>query len=402
MDRLEGRIQNYAWGSRSAIAEVLGSPRPAPQPEAELWLGAHLAAPSRVLRDGTWRSLSDVVAAHPEAELGTAVVRKFGESLPFLLKLLAAEQPLSLQAHPNRDQAARGFAADDAAGIARDAPTRRYRDSNHKPELFCALAPSDALCGFRPVVDTRRLLRAIESPALRRLDSALEDSDESRALRSALAHLLGLDRADRARLVPEVLDGIARRGRSGVEFEPELDWVLRLGELYPEDVGVVVALLLNLVKLAPGDAIYLPAGNLHAYLRGFGVEIMANSDNVLRGGLTPKHVDASELVSILDFRAIMPEPLRPEPAGCGEAAYATPAHEFRLSRVDLEPTAPFRGATKGAEILFCLEGSLIACPEIGPSLELVRGQAAFVRAASQSYELRGSGTVFRAAVGSLA
>jgi mannose-6-phosphate isomerase len=168
MDPLEGTIQNYAWGSRTAIAELLGSPGPSPGPQAELWFGVHPAAPSRVWRDGAWQSLPELVAARPETELGSAAVCKFGPSLPFLLKLLAAEQPLSLQAHPNREQAARGFSADEAAGLPLDAPTRRYRDPNHKPELFCALRPSDALCGFRPLGDTRRMLRALETPALDR------------------------------------------------------------------------------------------------------------------------------------------------------------------------------------------------------------------------------------------
>ena len=186
MDLLEGRIQNYAWGSRTAIAELTGKPAPAPGPQAELWFGEHPAAPARIRRDGAWHSLPELVAARPEAELGSAVVRKFGRSLPFLLKLLAAEEPLSLQAHPNREQAARGFSADEAAGIPRDAPTRRYRDPNHKPELFCALCPSDALCGFRPLEGTRLLLRSLEVPRLEPLISMLEKADETAALRGGL------------------------------------------------------------------------------------------------------------------------------------------------------------------------------------------------------------------------
>jgi mannose-6-phosphate isomerase len=346
--------------------------------------------------------LPELVAAHPEAELGSAVVRKFGRSLPFLLKLLAAEEPLSLQAHPNREQAVRGFSRDEAAGVPRDAPTRRYRDPNHKPELFCALRPSDALCGFRPLADTRRLLRALEVPALAPLVSALESADETVALRSALELVLGLGAAERAELLGGVRSALGRLHRSGGEFRHEMDWALRLGELYPEDAGVVVALLLNLVRLAPGEAIYLPAGNLHAYLRGVGVEIMASSDNVLRGGLTPKHVDVPELLSILDFRAIAAQPLRPERGAQGEQVYATPADEFRLSRLDLAPEIPFRARVHGPEILWCLAGPVSALRQGGPSLELGRGQAAFVCAATDSYELRGSGAVFRAAVGRVA
>ena len=402
MDLLEGRIQTYAWGSRTAIAELLGLPAPSPGPQAELWFGVHPAAPSRIWRDGAWHSLPELVAAGPEAELGSAVVRKFGRSLPFLLKLLAAEEPLSLQAHPNREQAERGFAADEAAGIPRDAPRRRYRDPNHKPELFCALRPSDALCGFRPLGDTRRLLRALEVPSLAPLISTLEKADETAALRGALGLLLGLGAAERAELVGAVRSALGRLDGPDGEFPHEIHWARRLAERYPEDAGVMVALLLNLVRLSPGEAVYLPAGNLHAYLGGVGVEIMASSDNVLRGGLTPKYVDVAELVSILDFRTVNAQPLLPERGADGEQVYRTPADDFRLSRLDLDSESRFRASVSGPEILWCLAGPVSARPAGGPSLELGRGQAAFVSAATERYELRGGGTVFRAAVGSVA
>jgi mannose-6-phosphate isomerase len=404
MEPLKGRVQNYAWGSRTAMAELFGKPSPTPQPEAELWMGAHPSAPSLLWRNGQWQSLLEVVRARPEIELGSEVAREFGSAFPFLLKILAAEQPLSLQAHPDRVQAERGFAADEALGIARDAPKRRYRDQNHKPELLCALTEFEALCGFRAVPKTLRLFEALglfgalEVRALTALRRQLENPAEAEALRSALGLLLGLGGAERGELVGRVVEACTS-SESPQEFARERAWARRLAQLYPEDAGVIVALMLNLIVLRPGSALYLPPRSLHAYLGGLGVEIMASSDNVLRGGLTPKHVDVPELLQVLDFEPMLVEPLLPQPTPTGEQLYPTPAREFRLSRLEIEPEKSFGTSLRGPEILFCLRGSLTGSTYDGRKTELLRGHAAFVSAATRSYELHGQGTVFRAAVG---
>jgi mannose-6-phosphate isomerase len=399
VDPLQGRIQNYAWGSRNAIAELLGNPSPSPRPEAELWLGAHPSAPSLVLRDGVWRSLLDVIAAKPGVELGAAVVAQFGPRLPFLLKVLAAETPLSLQAHPNMAQARAGFAAEEAAHVPHDAPNRNYKDASHKPELLCALGRFDAFSGFRHARDTLRLLRELGAAPLLSYGAVLERTPDPSGLRSLYGVLASLAATERDQVVRSTLEACAaHRDRAG-ELARECAWILRLGELYPGDIGIVLALLLNLVELEPGHALYLSAGNLHVYLRGVGIEIMANSDNVLRGGLTPKHVDPSELMRVLTF-ADEPVPVVVPRGPSIEQIYATPAPEFRLSRIELDERTRFRsGPREGPEILLCVAGRIVAHPAQGEVHEVVRGAAVFVSAGDGGYELDGAGTVFRAAVG---
>ena len=401
MDLLQGRIQNYAWGSQTAIAELLGNPTPAAMPEAELWLGAHPNAPSLVFRDGVWRSLLDVIAERPEVELGAGVVARFGARLPFLLKILAAETPLSLQAHPDMAQARAGFEAEEIAKVPRQAPQRNYKDASHKPELLCALRRFDALSGFRRASDTLRLLRALGGEALLSHAQILERTPGAEGVRSLYAALASLGGEARSKIVNSTLEVCAaHRDRAG-EYARECDWIMRLGALYPGDIGVVLALLLNLVELEPGQAIFLPAGNLHAYLRGVGVEIMANSDNVLRGGLTPKHVDPPELLRVLTF-ADEPIPVLVARGQELEQTYETPAPEFRLSRLDLRDGAVFCADRRdGPEILMCVAGRVVARSTQGAARELAQGAASFVPASDPGYELAGSGTVFRAAVGSI-
>lgn len=368
MDLLETVIQPYAWGSRTFIPHLQGR-APSERPEAELWLGAHAAAPSRVVRDGAPRSLIDVIAADREREVGPGQ-----DALPFLLKVLAAETPLSIQAHPSLEQARAGYAREEAAGIPRDAAHRCYRDANHKPELICALTPFSALCGFRTLDETRALFAALDLEPPRDVRGTFE------------AWLAGSQPVD---------DVIAACRAHPLVIEAA--WATRLADLYPGDVGAACSLLMNLVELAPGEALYLPAGNLHAYLRGAGVEVMASSDNVLRGGLTPKHIDVPELLRVVDFSGGPVPVVRPRAEPGGEEIYDTPAPEFRLSRIALRRDTPFSPARRGPEILLCTGGELA----VG-GLRLASGQAAFVPAGDPPYEASGEGTLFRATPGARA
>jgi mannose-6-phosphate isomerase len=401
VDLLQGCIQNYAWGSRTAISELVGKPTPSAAPEAELWLGAHPSAPSRVLRAGAWQSLLDVIASRPDVELGPAVAARFGARLPFLLKILAAETPLSLQAHPDMAQARAGFEAEENANVPRGAPHRNYKDASHKPELLCALHRFEAFSGFRRASDTLRLLRAIDAKELLVHADALDRSSGPVGLRSFYAALASLGEEARAKVISSTLEVCAKHRDRGGEHARECDWILRIGALYPGDIGVVLALLLNLVELEPGQAIFLPAGNLHAYLRGVGVEIMANSDNVLRGGLTPKHVDPPELLRVLTF-ADEPTPVLAARGAGFEQTYETPAPEFRLSRIELGKGARFFSERReGPEILLCTAGRVAAKAAQGEPRELAQGAAAFVPASDPVYDLTGAGTIFRATVGDL-
>lgn len=393
---LDNPIQQYAWGSRTVIAELLGNPSPSEAPQAELWMGAHPLAPSRIARDGT--SLLAEIQADPRATLGAELGRRFGARLPFLLKVLAAETPLSLQAHPSKAQAEAGYAAEEQAGVPRSSSHRNYKDDNHKPELICALTPFDALCGFRPARATLDLLLALEIGALRPLIDALARDTGAHGLRVAFSTLMSTPRSEVASTVDAVVRAARRVAAASGAFSAECAWAVRLGDLYPGDPGVVSALFLNLFRLEPGQALYLPAGNLHAYLHGAGVEIMANSDNVLRGGLTPKHVDVSELLRVLDFEDRPRHPLTAERVSDVEAVYPTDAPEFRLSRVELDGRATFRATDRrGPEILVCTRGTAT----LPYGAELARGRSVFVTASETAYDIAGDATLYRATVGAI-
>lgn len=397
MWRLDNAIQRYAWGSHTALATLQGRPSPSVEPEAELWIGAHPRAPSRLL-DDAGRSLLDAIAHDPSAMLGSAVLRAHGPRLPFLLKVLAAAQPLSLQAHPDATRAAEGFAEEDAAGIPRDAPHRNYADPHAKPELVCALGPFAARCGFRALDEARALVDALAVPALRTHADPLWSRPAPEGLGATVRALLTL--AEPALLVQDVLAAAERLETHEHGWSRELPWIRRLGERHPGDVGVVVALLLNLVELAPGEALFLSAGNLHCYLEGTAVEIMGASDNVLRGGLTPKHVDVPELLRVLELRAGPVPILRPRAVSAYEAVYDTPALELALSRLELPERARWSARRSGPELVLCVEGRA-RLEGAGRSLVLEPGRSAFVPAAQTELAVvaEAHARLFRATVG---
>lgn len=381
MDRLSNTIRPYAWGSTTAIAELVGA-EPTGEPQAEMWMGAHPGAPSRTDRG----ALNEVVDADPERELGPAAVAKFGPRLPFLLKLLAAGAPLSLQVHPDLAQAKRGYEDEERRGVPIDAPHRNYKDANHKPELICALTPFAGLCGFRDPAETADLLEALDVDSLKPYVDLLHAQPEEAALREVLTAVLSADPEQMAETVTEVT---AAARRLGGAYEPYAD----IAHHYPGDPGVIAAMLLNHVRLQPGEALFLGAGVPHAYLDGLGVEIMANSDNVLRCGLTPKHVDVPELLRIVRFEATDPGVLRPEASVDGEEVYETPIDEFRLSRFVLPEGGAAHDLTATTpQILLCTAGSVRA-----GELSLKPGESAFVPAGEKA-EVSGTGTVFRATV----
>lgn len=395
ISELSNIVQPYAWGSRRALAELRGDESASSAPEAELWMGAHPLAPSTLLATG--QTLEAAIAAAPSEHLGSAVAAQYGDRLPFLLKILAADSPLSLQAHPSIAQAVTGFAADEASGIALDAPMRNYKDQNHKPELLCALSEFWALCGFREVERTLALFDELAVDELGPYRAALAQSPNHAGIYQVFARLMQADPAERRRLVAVTSAACTTRAPSSREFSGELAWGARIGALYPGDAGVVSALLLNLVRLAPGEAIYLPAGNLHAYLSGTGVEIMASSDNVLRGGLTPKHVNVPELLRVLDFNPLPVTPLRPAPGAASEHVYQTPAREFRLSYFDLNDQT-LHVDVSGPEIWLVTSGRIELSQAGAPPLELSGARSAFVSASTGQLKILGAGRIFRARV----
>ncbi|HEY0469052.1 MAG TPA: mannose-6-phosphate isomerase, class I [Polyangiaceae bacterium] len=396
MFRLENPIQNYAWGSHTAIASLLGAAAPSSEPEAELWMGAHAKAPSLVLPER--EPLSQLIERQPERMLGAALVAQYGARLPFLLNVLAAETPLSLQAHPTLEQAQAGFAAEEARGVALDSPVRNYKDASPKPELLCALTPFAALCGFRKIEDTLALFRALNLPHVGFLVDVLEGLPTEAGLSQLFSTLLGLSPERRSELARETLDRCTLLAAIEGPFQHEFSWAVTIGVLYPGDIGIISALLLNLVRLSPGEAMYLPAGNLHAYLQGVGIEILANSDNVLRGGLTPKHVDNRELQRILSFKAGPVSVLRGEMQGSARV-YQTSAAEFELQSFQILPGEnPTVTDRRGPEIVLCQQGQ-VTVQQPNEQFALSQGQALFIAAEEPSYTLSGQGSLFRASVG---
>lgn len=401
MKRMSNAVVEYAWGSRRVLAELLGEPSPSPRPQAELWMGAHPAAPSEVETGaGGTTGLDAYIAADPVRTLGDDVGRRFGGRLPFLLKVLAVDAPLSMQAHPNPEQARAGFAREEALGISPDAPGRCYRDTNHKPEILCALTPFEALVGFRPVAETLELLEALGCPALAPVSAALAEAPPH-GLRAAFELLMTMEAPRRRAVVDEVAAACRQARNVAPGHQASLRWAAALAERYPGDIGVASSLLMNHVRLEPGEAIYLPAGRLHTYLGGVGVELMANSDNVLRGGLTPKHVDIAELIGVLDFRDEAAATVACREDAPHERRFETPAADFCLSVIELHGTQDHRPDRRGPEIVLCVEGCARVTAGSGESLELGRGESLFVAAGEASYTLSGSARLFRATAGAL-
>ena len=396
--KLDNPIQNYAWGSKTALARLQGRAAAA-EPEAELWIGAHPQAPSSVTVGGRRVTLDRLVAERPGEMLGP-VAERFGATLPFLLKVLAVAEPLSIQAHPTLAQAVEGFDREDAAGIALDAPQRNYRDRNHKPELAVALEPYWQLSGFRPYADLVRHLDAIADPSLLTATAELRRHPTEAAISSLVATALQLTERQRAELVVRARAYASRQAPASSDVAAAR-WVERLADSYPRDAGVLSPYLLNLLRLAPGEGISIGAGTLHAALRGTAVELQANSNNVLRGGLTVKHVDVPELLRVGRFVPQEPDILRPGPDRSGERHYATPAAEFALSSVvlnDLAKETAFSVTSTGPEILLLLHGEAVVTDLDGRSIRCRSGEAVFVPAAAEGCRIRGTATLFRARV----
>src|SRR5208282_2131069 len=325
MDVLSPVVRPYAWGSRHAIADLQGRPVPAPGPEAELWMGGHSSAPSGLHRDGPV-TLDAVIAADPDAELGPECVARFGLRLPFLLKVLSADKALSIQVHPSRAQAQAGFAAENERGLAPDDPSRNYIDDWPKPELLCALTPFEVLAGLRTPADAAAFLHALAVDQLKPLSAQLAAAPSDTVMASVLGSVLDWPAAGRPALVADVVTACARLAPGGGPYAAGADVAVRVATDHPGDIGVVASLLMRPAVLAPGQAMFMPAGGLHAYLRGTAIELLANSDNVVRAGLTGKHIDVPELLALLDPAVSVPL-LSPRVLPDGIAWFDTPAPE---------------------------------------------------------------------------
>ena len=406
---LKNTVQPYAWGSADGIPSIVGIENPDRIAMAELWMGAHPVAPSLITSPAELRDLGRAIAANPAYTLGEYCLSRFGPRLPFLFKVLSAAKALSIQAHPSRRQAIDGFAREEASGPSIGAPDRNYRDDNHKPEIIRAVTRFEALRGFKPVCEIRADWRTVHdacaddpsvAAVIDRIREPLDAPFEADAARHFFEAIFATGENDRARLIA-LVERIAR-GR----VEPHWSVVARLADEFPGDIGVLAPLFLNYVVLEPGDALYLPAGVLHAYLAGTGIELMANSDNVLRCGCTPKHIDVAELLSVVVFDPGPPDVLSAEGDGTAERSYDTPADEFALSSIDLDDGTYRPGREGTPEIILALDGPLVIRYLDRPGhdstvrgvaeVRMDRGDSVFVPAGAPDYTISGSGSAFRA------
>ena len=388
-------IQHYAWGSPTAIPELLNISSPPDRPCAELWMGAHPSAPSSVIQEGARVPLDRLIRHHPVEILGEKAAAEFDNTLPFLFKVLAAAKPLSIQAHPDKNQARKGFERENRAGIPPDAPERNYRDSNHKPECICALTPFTALCGFKNVAGIKNAISIILPGFEQRIMPGIEKTGTT-GLKDFFHNLLVID-PDAARdILARAVDVAGKRAETDLMCR----WITRLNQAFPDDIMALAPVFLNLIELSPRQALFLPAGVLHAYLEGVGIELMANSDNVLRGGLTSKHVDVAELLSALDFAPVSPRVLSPVYRDGCEGTYDTPAEEFVLSVMRIIPgkdcTPDYQGRVT---ILLCVEGrAVLSDEETNAATTLTRGVSVIIPASVARWSLSGEALIFKASV----
>jgi mannose-6-phosphate isomerase len=397
VDLLEPVTQPYVWGSHTVIAELQGRAAPTAEPEAELWMGAHPSAPSGVERAGTRTTLDAVIAADPAGELGAECAARFGGRLPFLLKVLAAEEALSIQVHPSRKQAEAGYLAENERGLAPGDKSRNYVDDWPKPELLCALTRFEVLAGMRTTADAAALLRALAVSELALTAAELENKPGPAALSRALATILTWPAADRGGFLHAVVTACERIAAHGGEYAAACAAAVRLAGEHPGDLGIAASLLLRHRVLEPGEAVFLPAGGLHSYLHGAGVELLANSDNVVRAGLTAKHVDVPELLKLTDPAVDVPV-IEPRPLGGGVRVYDSPAPEFRLYRAELGPGEVTLPGGGGARIVLCVAGAGTLRASAG-TLKVAKGESCYLSAADGAVTASGPAALFIAGDG---
>lgn len=393
---LNNTVQEYEWGSYTAIPELLGNDSPANTPQAELWMGAHPKAPSKVKLNGEWMSLMKLIEKNPKDILGKVVAEKYNNRLPYLFKVLAAAKPLSIQAHPSLAQAKEGFIMENSLGIPFDANNRNYKDDNHKPECICALTFFWALNGFRKISGILALLEKICPQGLKNDLNNLRGEQNSLGLKKFFQAIMTMGRAQQNQIIADAIIN----AQKFTEDDQAYKWMIDLHNEYPADIGVFSPILLNLICLKPGQAMFLPAGELHAYLDGVGIELMANSDNVLRGGLTPKHVDVPELLNVLNFEERELDILSPIESNECERIYSSRAEEFVLSVITLKRDLTCYSPTnRSVEILLCTDGEAIIT-DLGNNDKLAfgRGKSIIIPSAVKKYCIEGNATLYKAAV----
>ncbi|RBW47147.1 mannose-6-phosphate isomerase, class I [Psychromonas sp. B3M02] len=386
---MENVIQDYVWGSRTAISTLLDIENPGNQHQAEIWMGAHLNGCSKVNDKGAEKLLSDFIEQDKNAILTPQTNAQFAE-LPYLFKVLAAGEALSVQVHPSKAQAEAGFAKEEAAGIPLNAANRNYKDPNHKPELVYALTPYQAMNGFREFEEIIGLFKQANLTAIKGLVEEFANNLDSAGLKTFFSELLSLQGMDKNNAVRELLEYVEQH-----KEEPLCSLIIELSLQHPTDIGLFTPLMLNVITLQPGEAMFLYACTPHAYLKGTGLEIMANSDNVLRAGLTPKYMDVNELVACTKFEAIPFDSLRfvPEQKEGGQY-YAIPVEDFKFALFENIDALTLH--VDSAEILLALDSDVTLTHDTGEVIVFKKGQSVFIPAYVKQYELTSKGRVARA------
>ncbi len=388
--KLNNLIKNFQWGCTSAFSELFKIANPHQLPQAELWMGAHPNGSSTVTIGKKECALADAISSDPVLWLGDKS-EHYEDKLPFLVKILAANQPLSIQVHPSKDAARRGFDKENEQGIALDAAERNFKDANHKPELVYAITPYLAMNGFRELPLIHRLFSAAILPSLKSMLDPFLTMPTQETLEQLFAAILQMDEQQKASAVSELLSFEPTVGESAEVIEA-FKLITDLAKLYPSDVGLFSPLFLNVVELKPGEAMFLFAETPHAYLKGVGVEVMANSDNVLRAGLTPKYIDVPALLANTKFVPIKASDLRMQPSQDGNrSVYPIPVEDFKF---DVIREGEFEIVAPSPEILLCIEGSV----EIRTSqsnIHLKAGESVIIPAATSNYTLNSHGKVAR-------
>ncbi|MEG3133753.1 mannose-6-phosphate isomerase [Rouxiella sp. T17] len=386
MQKMHNSVQNYAWGSVDALTRLYGISNPQGQPMAELWMGAHPKSPSKVENSaGNTLSLRDVIQQNLADNVGEKVAARFGE-LPFLFKVLCADQPLSIQVHPSKSNAVVGFDKENQAGIPLDAAERNYKDANHKPELVYALTPFSAINGFRELSEIQSLLQPVSGA---HPDIAHFLSHPDMAHLKALFTALLVMKDEEKSLALDILKN-ALQSQHGEPWET----IRSIAEHYPDDSGLFSPLLLNVIELQPGEAMFLYAETPHAYLKGVALEVMANSDNVLRAGLTPKYIDIPELVANLKFESKPADTLLTQPEQHDNTlVFPIPVEDFAFAIHSLS-AEPQSFSQQSAAIVFCIEGQTIL-QNASQQVVLHPGESCFIPAVDSPVNVSGNGRVAR-------
>lgn len=386
MYKMNNPLQHYAWGSPTALTERYGVENPHQRPIAEIWMGAHPINSSSIEVNGKRHTLFELIKQNPNAMLGPAVTARFGDELPFLFKILAAEQPLSIQVHPAKLAAEAGFARESAAGIDLYAANRNYKDSNHKPELVYALTPFRAMNGFRDFSEMATLLAPVKQ-AHHSIPAFIQqpNSDQLKILFASLLSLTGDEQTHALSVLKQAVNQ---------QHGSAWDTISKLTEYYPNDNGLFSPLLLNVIELQPGEAMFLLAETPHAYLSGVALEVMASSDNVLRAGLTPKHIDVAELLDCVRFTAMPYENLLTAPVHHTKTQdFPVPVDDF-VFNVHTLGRVPQELDQKSGTILFCIEGQAVIANH-QQQLSLSAGESCFIAASEPPYTISGTGLLSR-------